>query len=260
MPGASETISARASDSGSKHERGCLFCLRTDGGFRSREHIFSEALGNHEYVLPPGVVCDRCNSGPLSRADAALIDFPPITLMRAERGLRTKTGKQVVSTWSGVDVAFPRPGEMVLGGHAHRTAVIAAEGDVGTANGGGLKLRLETGGPVATHRLRKITQSAWKSALEFIYLQHGDGAFDRVFDPVRTAVLKTAVSGWAMLALRSEPHGALRLNAVVTTDRGCPGMPVHMDIFGVRIYTDPLQRGHEKVDFPRAPGVSVWRF
>lgn len=78
-----------------KHTNGCLFCRRSDGGFRSREHIFSEALGNHEYVLDPGVVCDRCNNGPLARADDALTNFPPIALLRAERGLPTKAGKAV---------------------------------------------------------------------------------------------------------------------------------------------------------------------
>src|SRR5688572_25775127 len=50
------------------HPEGCLFCRRHDGGFLSEEHIFSEGLGNTDYVLPPGIVCDRCNSGPLARA------------------------------------------------------------------------------------------------------------------------------------------------------------------------------------------------
>src|SRR5689334_21444546 len=60
------------------HEYGCLFCRRADGGFTSREHIFSEALGNFdEHVLPPGVVCDRCNNEKLSAADEALIGFQP---------------------------------------------------------------------------------------------------------------------------------------------------------------------------------------
>jgi len=33
------------------------------------EHIVSEALGNVTLILPPGVVCDRCNHGTLSRLD-----------------------------------------------------------------------------------------------------------------------------------------------------------------------------------------------
>lgn len=50
----------------------CLFCLRDDGGFTSREHIFSEGVGNHKYVLQPGIVCDRCNNGPLAETCVAV--------------------------------------------------------------------------------------------------------------------------------------------------------------------------------------------
>src|SRR4051812_36315096 len=92
----------------------CLFCLRTDGGFLGREHIVSEALGNTELVLPPGIVCDRCNNGPLSRADDALIGLPPITLLRAERGLPTKAGKPVVSKWGNAKIGFAAPGALQI--------------------------------------------------------------------------------------------------------------------------------------------------
>jgi hypothetical protein len=51
----------------------CLFCKSSDGDFTSREHIFPETVGNTDLaMLPPGVVCDRCNNGPLARLDKAL--------------------------------------------------------------------------------------------------------------------------------------------------------------------------------------------
>jgi hypothetical protein len=87
---------------------GCLFCLRADGGFVSREHVFSEGFGNvDEKVLPPGVVCDRCNNGPLALADEELVNFPPISLLRAERGIPTKAGR--LSSLSGAMPGFGSP-------------------------------------------------------------------------------------------------------------------------------------------------------
>jgi hypothetical protein len=74
-----------AADEG--RERGCLICRENDGGFASVEHILPESLGNTEMLLPRGVVCDRCNHGPLSRLDQALAGFLPIEMMRTWHGV-----------------------------------------------------------------------------------------------------------------------------------------------------------------------------
>ena len=50
---------------------GCLFCRQRDGGFSSEEHIFPESLIGDADRLPKGLVCDRCNHGPLSQLDEA---------------------------------------------------------------------------------------------------------------------------------------------------------------------------------------------
>jgi len=73
--------------------RGCLFCKRKDGGFTTQEHIFPESLGNTELVLPPGVVCDRCNNEKLSTLDQTICDFMPISLRRTMLGIPSKAGK-----------------------------------------------------------------------------------------------------------------------------------------------------------------------
>jgi hypothetical protein len=117
---------------------GCLFCLRKDGGFVSREHIFSEAFGNiEEKVLPPGVVCDRCNNGPLALADEELINFPPISLLRAERGIPTKAGNPVESKWSNAKIRFParhaRTRRTESGGSARDGATGTYDGTTQTA-------------------------------------------------------------------------------------------------------------------------------
>lgn len=55
-------------------------------------------------MLAPGVVCDRCNNGPLAAADGELIAFEPIAMLRAERGLATKTGKPIAAKFANATV------------------------------------------------------------------------------------------------------------------------------------------------------------
>ncbi len=40
----------------------CIFCKEDSSDSRSVEHIVPESLGNIDHVLPPGVVCDKCNN------------------------------------------------------------------------------------------------------------------------------------------------------------------------------------------------------
>ncbi|MBJ7329429.1 MAG: hypothetical protein JHC95_06000 [Solirubrobacteraceae bacterium] len=243
-----------------KHQHGCLFCRRVDGGFRSREHIFSEALGNHEYVLPPGVVCDRCNNGPLSRADAALINFPPITLLRAERGLPTKSGQPIVSKWGNAHIMYSAPGELnVL--NTGKRALRGMPTGGGPVPPDGAKMELNTGGPVTTARVRKVVQSIWKSALEFVYWDHGaEVAFNEALDPARTAVLDAAPPGWATLTKTTTPHQNVQLQYVPTIVDGEQALPIRMDVFGVEFHTDPLRRDHSKLELTPPFSANVWKF
>ena len=71
-----------------------MFCRRHDGGFMSREHTLPESLGNDEIVLPPGVVCDRCNHGRLADAEQELIRFAPVGFLRILLGHTDKRGER----------------------------------------------------------------------------------------------------------------------------------------------------------------------
>jgi hypothetical protein len=64
--------------------------MRSDGGITSEEHPVPESIGNHELVLPRGVVCDRCYNGPLAALDEALVDSFMIKCRRAEWGIPSK--------------------------------------------------------------------------------------------------------------------------------------------------------------------------
>jgi hypothetical protein len=70
---------------------GCLFCGNNACRFDSEEHVIPFVLGNsvesglveNEIVLPPGETCDKCNRRRLSRRDAALAEWPPVSVFRS---------------------------------------------------------------------------------------------------------------------------------------------------------------------------------
>jgi hypothetical protein len=60
--------------------------------------------GNDSWTLPAGVVCDRCNNTRLSKLDQALVNYPGLALMRAVRGVRSKSGKLATAQFDNATV------------------------------------------------------------------------------------------------------------------------------------------------------------
>ncbi|MGB1582459.1 MAG: hypothetical protein ACPHCI_01585 [Solirubrobacterales bacterium] len=229
----------------------CLFCLRDDGGFTSREHIFSEGVGNHEYVLEPGIVCDRCNNGPLARADEVFYGLPPITLLRAERGLPTKAGKAVVSKWGNAQIAFSAPGTMeVLNPGKGATNRMPEPGS--SMNGQSGTMDLVSGGPITAKTIFETCKSIWKSAIELMYWDHGAGAFNPALDDARAAVIAKDGPAWAVLPKESEAAAEVTLQYQPRQIGGRLALPVFVSIFGVQFYTDIARRDllREEIDPP----------
>jgi hypothetical protein len=88
---ARRVAAARAAEEGRR--RGCLICRQGDGGFLTQEHIVPESLGNHEKILPNGVVCDRCNHNVCAPLDEALCSWFPIALMKTMFRVESKSGR-----------------------------------------------------------------------------------------------------------------------------------------------------------------------
>lgn len=63
-----------------------------------------ESLGNHELVLPAGVVCDACNNGVLAWLDAQLVGFEPLAMLRAMRSVPSKKGRHKTFRVPGLEV------------------------------------------------------------------------------------------------------------------------------------------------------------
>ena len=72
------------------------------GGFTTEEHPIPESIGNHELILPRGVVCDRCNLGPLSVLDQRLADFFPAKMRRTTVGVVSTCGGSLSTRAGGV--------------------------------------------------------------------------------------------------------------------------------------------------------------
>jgi hypothetical protein len=70
----------------------CLFCKVDASTSRSREHIVPESLGNTKYILPPGVVCDRCNNYFSREVERPFLESAAITLLRFHESVPSKRG------------------------------------------------------------------------------------------------------------------------------------------------------------------------
>lgn len=71
----------------------CLFCLRTDVSFTRVEHPIPESLGNDDWTLPLGFVCDRCNQYFGSKIEERVINQPPFVMERLSFVVKSKKGR-----------------------------------------------------------------------------------------------------------------------------------------------------------------------
>ena len=82
----------------------CVKCASTQS--RSVEHIISEALGNIEHVLPPGVVCDTCNNYFARKVEGPLLETHWFRHARSRRALRTSASGLVLAARLPANVWF----------------------------------------------------------------------------------------------------------------------------------------------------------
>lgn len=71
----------------------CIFCKCQSSSSTSREHIIPESLGNKEHMLPPGVVCDRCNNYIAREVEKPLLDSPYFKEQRFNMSVPSKRNK-----------------------------------------------------------------------------------------------------------------------------------------------------------------------
>lgn len=179
--------------------RGCLFCRESDRDFVSVEHIVPEGMGNTTLVLPNGVVCDRCNNGPLSRLDRAFFDLLPIKARAITLGLAGKTGK--VPTLNVTNGTLSNPsGNNIEFQHLERRALRETkrhpDGRVE------LKLKMQGGRRLTASYGAELSSALLKIAFELSWLDHGERMLGAEFDHVRDAVFGRPRHGYLAVARR----------------------------------------------------------
>lgn len=76
----------------------CIFCHNDSTTSRSEEHIIPESLGNKDYILPKGYVCDECNNYFAVKIERELLAQPYFRSMRFRNEILTKRGRLVKET------------------------------------------------------------------------------------------------------------------------------------------------------------------
>ena len=71
----------------------CIFCKQNSDSSNSVEHVIPESLGNVDHTLPPGVVCDGCNSYFGRKVEQPLLDTPYFRDQRFRAQIPSKKGR-----------------------------------------------------------------------------------------------------------------------------------------------------------------------
>jgi hypothetical protein len=71
----------------------CIFCKRESTGSSSKEHVIPESLGNTKSVLPPGVVCDKCNNYFSREIERPFLESPALKQLRFHQAIPSKKGR-----------------------------------------------------------------------------------------------------------------------------------------------------------------------
>lgn len=174
-----------------------MFCLRDDGGFDGREHPIPEALGNRSTILEAGVVCDRCNNGPLASCDGELVSCPPIALMRTSQGIRSKRGRVPAALFD--DAGIHSLGDGSDGNHIYLNVP-----DEAITDGDG-SFKLELTKPWTAKQASRASRSILKMGFEMLALDNGKSyVMDERFDGLRKAILY-GYRGWLAYSATNGP-------------------------------------------------------
>lgn len=71
----------------------CIFCKRPSETSSSVEHIIPESLGNKQYILPKGAVCDKCNNYLAREVEKPVLASPMFRFLRKSMTIPNKRGK-----------------------------------------------------------------------------------------------------------------------------------------------------------------------
>jgi len=216
--------------------RGCLVCRSDDGGFVSREHPLPESLGNTEITLPSGVVCDRCNNGPLAVLDQGVCEFLPVKMRRTMLGVNSKAGCVPSTRFQGGTVEHTGPASLRFTGDGGRRIIRETFRSRDTV---GLEFSVGGGRRMTPRYGSELSRALLKIGLELAWLDHGPMMLEGRFDHIRAAILGSPRRGFFLMALRGDPaHTAVSITYDLVRDGADWRMWIVGKLFGVALATD----------------------
>lgn len=213
----------------------CIYCLSSEGTFGSEEHIVPESLGNDEFVLPRGLVCDACNNGVLAGLDNALLRFEPIALSQVIYVPYTKGGRLPSANFQNLSLTKTGPRQLRLQAK-DRTGDMK---EVEELDDGLVRWKLEMRGRRFDPRL--LGRAFCKMALGFVALEEGvEVACSARYDAARRFILRDdGFDNNLLLKQTVTSHGSFR----ATRDPRARGTVFGFDIYGlivaVNLETEP---------------------
>lgn len=161
----------------------CIYCLSSEGSFKSEEHIFPESLGNDELVLSPGYVCDTCNNGVLSVLDNELLKSAPIAFLQVYFVPYNKNGHLPNANFQ--NMTMERKGPLHLKVVAKdKTGYLYNKRQLGD---GQIAFTLSSSGRMV---IRQLARSLYKIVLGMVAFKGGHTvALDSRFDAARDFIL-----------------------------------------------------------------------
>jgi HNH endonuclease len=173
-------------------ERRCLYCLG-DGPSTSDEHVIPAAFGlaqTARWIIPPGGVCDDCNSFLGNQVDAPFVHRFDLTLARALGGVVGRQGR--IHTIKGRDATAQL--DVSIDGEAVRIFASRAEP---TEDGGlDIEIRPETRDPPDI--VLRTVRALWKMGLGGLWHADREIALESRWDHLRLGALGHPFTGYLL--------------------------------------------------------------
>jgi len=203
----------------------CIFCLTTSAIFSSEEHVFPEALGNDELVLPKGYVCDRCNNGVLARLDEALTKFEPVAMLQVQFVPYTKDGKLPKANFQNLSMERTSPRNITIK-DKDKTGRPKNKKHLGDD---WYSFSVEIKGKKFNPKL--LGRALYKIALEMVALSQGhEQACNPKFDAARNFILHgNDFSNNLLMCIECTPHAEIRVAYINLPE----GTPFEINIYGL---------------------------
>lgn len=178
----------------------CLFCKADSTASQSEEHIIPESLGNTTSILPPGVVCDRCNNYFAREVEKPFLGSAGIIFLRFRQGVPSKRG--IIPPMTGIlRPRFPAFFQKCVKGPLVGDVFLPVEGieHIFAAGGGEIIFPAEAPLPTGPVVSRFLAKAALEAMAERVVVHPGgtDYLVDEVqLDPIRDHARRGTQPEW----------------------------------------------------------------